>query len=490
LAFSIGGSHFQSSITFAGAVVNISFTGFEARTNAGVSFVFDPARVDRQRITVLVIVPTLCVGGAETDLVRNLPLIDRSRFEIIVCTFLDRGALARQLSEAGIEIIGPFSNSTSRWFSFLRSARRRLGEWLGRWRSRSGPEAWLKRLTSICVSSVEIVIASTWAYRMCVRPIAQHIRLRKIDVVHAILPNSYLYGAWANWGAGRNPLLFSRVSLNWYHESAPLLSFLERYALHPHISAAICNSETIARELQAEGIPRSKVRVIYNGIDVPHYSSLLVDRRRARKQIGVAQGDLVFSSVGNLFAYKGHSDLLHALHKISEKLPRAWTLLIVGRDVDGNLARLEGLCTRLNLVSHVRFLGERLDVPTILSAADIHVSASHTEGFPNNILEAMCSRLPVVATAVGGVPELVVSGVTGLLVSGQDADALGVALLTLANDGKRRVCMGRAGHERAKANFSIQRSVAALEDIYQAVFVEHPRPSVKKLDRPSRHGSR
>ena len=73
--------------------------------------------------------------------------------------------------------------------------------------------------------------------------------------------------------------------------------------------------------------------------------------------------------------------------------------------------------SRLGLSPHVRFLGQRSDIPAILSAADIHVSASHHEGFPNNILEAMCAGLPVVATNVGGVPEQVVDGVTGMLVA-------------------------------------------------------------------------
>ena len=85
------------------------------------------------------------------------------------------------------------------------------------------------------------------------------------------------------------------------------------------------------------------------------------------------------------------------------------------------------------------------------------MSASHTEGFPNNILEAMCSRLPVVATAIGGVPELCVHDVTGLLVDADKPDALGSAILALANDNERRARMGSAGYHRAKANFSIQR---------------------------------
>jgi peptidoglycan/xylan/chitin deacetylase (PgdA/CDA1 family) len=132
---------------------------------------------------------------------------------------------------------------------------------------------------------------------------------------------------------------------------------------------------------------------------------------------------------------------------------------------------LTELRNRLGLASHVRFLGERLDVPVIFSAADIHVSASHVEGLPNNIVEAMCGRLPVVAAAVGGVPELIVDGETGLLVPAGDIDALGNAMLALANDSESRARMGAAGHERIIVGFSVRRSVERLEKIYKDVGV-------------------
>ncbi len=298
-------------------------------------------------------------------------------------------------------------------------------------------------------------------YAACVQPMAKIIRSGHFDIVHTILPYSYAFGAWANRRAGASrPLIMSRLSPNWYQKSDWLLGWLERRVLHPSLSAAICNSQAIARELEAEGISKSKIRVIYNGIDAPAYSTLMVARRAARAQLGVGGDDLVFSSVANLYPYKGHADLLRALHKIVARLPRAWMLLVAGRDIDGNRAHLTELRNRLGLASHVRFLGERLDVPIILSAADIHVSASHIEGLPNNIVEAMCGRLPVVAAAVGGVPELIVDGATGLLVPAGDIDALGNALLALADDSESRARMGVAGHERVTVGFSVHRSTS------------------------------
>jgi glycosyltransferase involved in cell wall biosynthesis len=104
----------------------------------------------------------------------------------------------------------------------------------------------------------------------------------------------------------------------------------------------------------------------------------------------------------------------------------------------------------LGLSQHVRLLGERCDIPIILSAADIHVSASWYESFPNNILEAMSAGVPVVATAVGGVPEQNVDGLTGLLVLARNPEALAEAIIKLARDFDRRKAMGRATRKRVE----------------------------------------
>jgi glycosyltransferase involved in cell wall biosynthesis len=194
----------------------------------------------------------------------------------------------------------------------------------------------------------------------------------------------------------------------------------------------------------------------------------MIDRPQARARLGLAQADLVFTSVANLFPYKGHADLLQALHMVRDRLPAEWVLLVSGRDVDGTLAALRRLADRQNLAGHVRFLGERRDIPAILSAADIHISASHYEGFPNNILEAMCAGLPIVATAVGGVSEQVVHGSTGLLVPPGDPGALAAALLTLANDARRRHMLGQGGRRRVEEQFPIRGAVRALELAYES----------------------
>jgi glycosyltransferase involved in cell wall biosynthesis len=424
----------------------------DVRDVAGVMPAFMPVPSNDPRIKVLVLVPTLDIGGAEMDLVRTLPRLDRTRFEVVVCAFLSRGILAQQLIDAGIEVVGPRPDQPPG------SA---VPDTAWRWLERA-----CQALLGILPRSFVRVLSTGLNYLGLARSIARHIRHDGVDIVHAILPSSYLMGVLASLMTKRRPLVMSRLSLNWYQEKFPTFGKIERRILHKMVDLAIGNSAAVLRDLRTEGLPERKLLLVHNGIDATTFASQMIDRSRAHERLDIAQSSLVLSAVGNLYPYKGHADLLNALHLLRDRLPPDWVLLVVGGDLAGNLADLDRLSDRLQLSRHVRFLGQRQDIPVILSAADVHVSASHTEGFPNNILEAMCAGLPVVATAVGGAPEQVVDGLTGLLVPAHAPAALADALAALAADPERRKSMGRAAGERVALHFPIERSVAALEQAY------------------------
>jgi glycosyltransferase involved in cell wall biosynthesis len=294
------------------------------------------------------------------------------------------------------------------------------------------------------------------------------IRARRIALIHTVLPNSYIVGSIANFWVGSRSLIMSRVGLNSYQQKHPLRRFVERRLCHRKISAAVGNCAAILKELRDEGIPESKLRLVRNGIDIADFSWQMIARDGARDALGLPSTAIVISAVANLHVYKGHVDLLRALHSVRRAMPD-WILLAVGRNIDGNQARLEALAEELGIRRHVRFLGQRTDVPTILSAADIHVSCSHTEGLPNNILEAMCAHLPVVATAVGGVSELVVDHQTGMLVPPHQPIKLGQAILALAGAEAERHRMGALGRMRVASHFAIDRSVDAWARLYAEV---------------------
>lgn len=166
-------------------------------------------------------------------------------------------------------------------------------------------------------------------------------------------------------------------------------------------------------------------------------------------------------AVGNLYPVKDHATLLRA----AVRLPVA-RIAIAGRGSQEE--PLRRLAHELGLAERVHLLGLRDDVDTILTAADIFVQPSLSEGLPLAVLEAMAFGLPVVATRVGGVPEAVVDGDTGYLVPAGDPEALGTALARLIESPDRGRSMGAAGRERAEAGFSVQR----MTDTYRQLYLE------------------
>ena len=124
--------------------------------------------------------------------------------------------------------------------------------------------------------------------------------------------------------------------------------------------------------------------------------------------------------------------------------------------------------------SRVRFLGIRADVADILRASDVFVLSSRVEGNLMSVMEAMAAGLPVVSTAVGGVPELVQEGVTGLLVPSEDAGALACALQALVDDPARRQAMGAAARRHAVARFDIRHTVRRYEQLYEKLLTQRP----------------
>jgi glycosyltransferase involved in cell wall biosynthesis len=307
------------------------------------------------------------------------------------------------------------------------------------------------------------------------RPIARYVRASEVYVVHTILPNSYLVGACAAGLAGGRPLLMSRLSLNLYQQEHKMVGFIERRILHRALDAAIGNSNAVLRDLRSEGVSGSKLHLVYNGIDVQGFAKQTVDQSTARRLLGISKSAIVFTVVANLHPYKGHKDLLRALAAVSPMWRSDWLCLLVGKDVHDRQPELRRLVVEYGLSSTVEFLGPRADIPIILSASDIHISASHEEGLPNNIIEAMCARLPVVATAVGGVPELVVHGHTGYLLPPQDVDRMAEALMALAREPMRRQAFGEAGYARVMSRFNIDDKVMAFESIYDHLSDTHHR---------------
>lgn len=204
---------------------------------------------------------------------------------------------------------------------------------------------------------------------------------------------------------------------------------------------------------------RQALQVIYNGV------SLMppVPTGRLRPALGLQADDLVIACVGRLVGLKNHRLLLQAFSHLPVALSPH--LLLIG---DGPMeAQLRQWAGELGIAARVHLLGRRTDVPELLTSSDIFALVSDTEGLSCSILEAMSVGLPVVATAVGGNPELVVDGKTGFLIAPGDAAGLYARLLALAREPKLRQRLGQAGRRRVAARFSLETMLNGYLRLYR-----------------------
>jgi glycosyltransferase involved in cell wall biosynthesis len=223
----------------------------------------------------------------------------------------------------------------------------------------------------------------------------------------------------------------------------------------------IVNSRAVARRFsQAQG---RRVRCVYNGVDLKRFSPRQPPSG-LRQAVGLPQQGPVIVSVGRFVAYKGYDHLLEAARLLKPECPDVqW--VIVG---DGELrGALEAQCRQLGLTRHVHFLGWRDDLPDLLSLADLFVSPAVGEHFGRVLIEAMAMGKPVIATASGGVPEIVLDGETGMLVVPASPAALAEAVRALLADPAKRQRLGHAGRMRAETEFSLTRHAEAIESVYR-----------------------
>jgi glycosyltransferase involved in cell wall biosynthesis len=295
------------------------------------------------------------------------------------------------------------------------------------------------------------------------------MRLRKLiaatspDVLHAHMPPAELYTRVALLGSdSRTPLVVTKHNDEPFH-TMPGGMALGRWVIK-RASRVIGISEAVTRyTTERLAVDPARLRTIHYGIDPTPYRSVPREEALAlRRSLGVADDELLIGTVCRLVPQKDIPLLLEAFSKLKAKA----RLMIVGHGVLAE--ELKAHAERLGVAGRVIWTGFRADIPQLMSAFDVFALSSRYEGFGLVLLEAMAASRPVVATRVSAIPEVVVDGVTGLLVPAGDADAFAAALKTM-DDGERRRAFGTAAFARAEEQFTIAAMVKKTGAVYDEV---------------------
>jgi glycosyltransferase involved in cell wall biosynthesis len=362
--------------------------------------------------TIAFFSPELVSGGTQRHLLEVLKLIDRTRFTPLVIAAKSGGPLGAQIRAANVEL-------------------------------------------------VELHLGSAMVSRdmlRCVREAADVLRARRVGIVQYFEWRSATIALLAARRAGGCRIVAARRSVPKERGAQRLLAELVVRAA----DRVVVNAEL----LRPNGRAGQRTAVIPSGVDTDRFQPS-DGATRARASLGLPVDRPVIGTVGRLEPRKGTATLLAALAALRSAGAHQPTLVVVG---DGPLR--EGLArdaTRLGIASHVRWLGDLTDVRPVLEALDVFVLPSRTEGMSNALLEAMAMALPVVATAVGGTPEVIADGQRGLLVPADDPEAMAAAVARLLDDASLASRLGAAARQIVEEKFGARSMVRQLEAVYAAV---------------------
>lgn len=370
-----------------------------------------------ERINLLQVVNGLAIGGAEKKLLELVKHLDKRRYNIIVCSIGQGGPLQKDFEALDLDVV-------------------------------------------VCHKRNKFDLS-------LINKVARLIRECEIDLVQTTLLLADIVGAFAARWSGLRPPVISWETVS--HGENDILRTKSRHvwaykAAMKRVDKIVAVSREIQHSLmERRGIAPEKIELIPYGVDLRKFT-----RRNGtfdkRGELKIAGDRVVIGTVARAEPYKGVAYLQQAAVQLVRQYPKL-DFLFVG---DGSLRKeLEAQVHALGLSQRIRFLGFRNDVHEIMNAFDIFVLPSLTEGLPNVILEAMASYKPVIATAVGGIPEAVVEGETGLLIPPGDAGAIAAAIRKLLSHNKAALRMGEAGRKRVEELFSLQREVASFDRLYQ-----------------------
>ena len=382
-----------------------------------------PLPGSRDRIRVVELLATGSSGGAQEHLYNLVTRLDRARYDVSVLS-LSGGPGVRRLERTG---------------------------------------------ASVCV-------LDEMTDEEAIAAVAAHLAAVDADVVHNHMYRAEIVGTQAAWSLAasgrRRPFIVGTV------HSSRIRSEEDRdliRRLTPRMDHLIAVSRAIVRKLEDEGRVGAPISLIYNGVDLARYSDQ-AECPTLLCEYQIPANAPIVGVVARLEAEKGHPTLLEAWPAVLGAVPDAH-LLVVGEGSQREL--LEAQASSLGLLdgrsSSITFTGRRDDVPAVTAALDVAVLPSYREAQGLSILEAMALSRPVVASAVGGIPEMIDDARTGLLVPPHDPGALAAAIVHLIANPEFAARIGRAGHDLVHERFCVEQMVRAVETIYDDAVADERR---------------
>lgn len=302
-------------------------------------------------------------------------------------------------------------------------------------------------------------------YPLALMRLVRFLRRERIDIVHTHLFEPSVIGLWAGVLA-RTPWRVMTRHYSDYHTRIDKRWHVRLDQLCTRLSHRVIavSQHTAEHMITQEGAPHDKIDVVLNGIDFARVKlSEHYDRERVRRQF-VDAGSHLLLIAARLHPEKGYEYLFQAMATLKQRFDGRIKLLVAGSGA--LLDHYQQMVRWLGCDDVVLFLGFRKDLPDLMAAADLFVLPSVAEAFGLVLTEALCLGTPVVATRVGGIPEIVDDGVDGVLVPPADGEALADAVARLLNDPERRQRMAGAGRYKVLSRFRFDQMVRAYESIY------------------------
>ncbi|MCF2944971.1 glycosyltransferase [Paenibacillus tarimensis] len=369
------------------------------------------------KVKVLSLITGLQTGGAEMMLFQTVTHLNRERYESVVVSLESNGKLTGRLREQGIKVY-------------------ELGF------KKKNPLHWLRLFRVLALLLKE-------------KPQIVHAYMFHADIIARVMGK--LAGIPVIISSIRNENIGGRMRER-------MLGMTKRFA---DCVTAVCRSAG-ERQVRQGAVGADQLTVIYNGVDMSRFETHAhEDPAAIRRELGVPEHHFVYMTVGRMAQQKNHLQLIDSFAEVQKRHPDT-TLLIIG---DGPLrGEIMAKIKEKGLEGHVRCPGLRTDVPRLLRGADAFVLGSLWEGFPNVVIEAMASELPVVATRTGGVAEVVEEPGSGFIVEPGVTDEMTKALSALiAMDKPAREKMGRYAKNIVTTRFTLERTLEQTDELYRSL---------------------